>query len=160
MLSGMWKKWLIALALIALTASLWLWRLCAQTPQQQVMARQNAFLLAVEERDWDQVLSMLTPDYADDYGHDRESAVEDARQVLAGFFTLTIKPQVEVLQAVPDLGMVKMKIRIEGRGAGFSEAVIGRVNSLEEPWFFHWHKRGRWPWSWQIVQIHNDGLRL
>lgn len=156
----MWKKALIAVLIIILGIAIWLWRQCAQTPQEQVMARQTAFLLAVEERDWDEVKSMLTDDYADDYRHDRDSAVEDARQVLAGFFALTIKPQVEVLQAVPDVGMVKMKIRIEGRGAGFSEAVIGQVNSIEQPWFFHWHKRGKWPWSWQIVQIHNDGLRL
>jgi hypothetical protein len=41
-----------------------------------------AFLTALEERDWGNVKSMLTDDYLDDYGHDRDSAVEDAKQAL------------------------------------------------------------------------------
>jgi hypothetical protein len=38
--------------------------------------------------------------------------------------------------------------------------VISQVNSIEQPWFFHWHKKGRWPWDWKVVQIHNDGLHV
>jgi hypothetical protein len=136
------------------------WWAFGRSPQDQLMARQTAFLLAIEERDWDDVKAMLTDDYMDDYGHDRDSAVEDARQVLGGFFALTIKSQVVQMQAVPDLGMVKIKIRIEGKGMGFSDAVISQVNSIEQPWFFHWHKKGRWPWDWKVVQIHNDGLHV
>lgn len=136
------------------------WWAFGRSPQDQLMARQTAFLLAVEERDWDDVKAMLTDDYMDDYGHDRDTAVEDARQVLGGFLALTIKPQIVQMQAVPDLGMVKIKLRIEGKGLGFSDAVISQVNSIEQPWFFHWHKKGRWPWDWKVVQIHNDGLHV
>ena len=32
------------------------------------------------------------------------------------------------------------------------------ANRVKEPWFFHWHKRGFWPWSWELVQMHNDGV--
>jgi hypothetical protein len=136
------------------------WWAFARTPEEQLRSRQQAFLEAVESRDWDEVRAMLTDDYMDDYGHDRDSAVEAARQALSAFFSLTVKPQVVQLQALPDLAMMKMQIRIEGRGAGFSEAVISQVNSIEDPWFFHWQKKGRWPWDWRIVQIHNDGLHI
>ena len=136
------------------------WWAFGRSPQDQLMARQAAFLLAIEERDWDDVKAMLTDDYMDDYGHDRDSAVEDARQVLGGFLALTIKPQIVQMQAVPDLGIVKIKLRIEGKGLGFSDAVISQVNSIEQPWFLHWHKKGRWPWDWKVVQIHNDGLHV
>lgn len=136
------------------------WWCFGRTPEQQLRDRQQTFLNAVESRDWGEVRSMLTDDYRDDYGNDRESAVEGARQVLGSFFNLTLKPRIVQLQVLPDLAMVKMQIRIEGRGAGFSEAVVAQVNSIEEPWFFHWHKKGRWPWDWRIVQIHNDGLHV
>lgn len=136
------------------------WQTFGRSPEEQLRDRQQAFLLAVESRDWGEIRSMLTDDYKDDYGNDRESAVESARQVLGAFFSLSVKPSIVQLQALPDLGMVKMQIRIEGRGAGFSEAVVSQVNSIEEPWFFHWHKKGRWPWDWRIVQIHNDGLHI
>ncbi len=135
------------------------WWLFSRSPQEQVLARQSAFLTAVEERDWEKVRSMLTDDYMDDYGHDRDSAVEDASLVLRSFFQLSLSPQLIKVQAVPDLGMVVMKIRMEGRGAGLSESIEAQVNGLQEPWFFHWHKKGRWPWDWRIVQIHNDGLQ-
>ena len=136
------------------------WWALGRSPEEQVRARQEAFLQAVESRDWGAVHAMLTDDYQDDYGNDRDSAVEGARQVLGSFFTLTLKPQITQLQVLPDLAMIKMKLRAEGRGAGFSEAVLSQVNAIEEPWFFHWHKKGRWPWDWRIVQIHNDGLHL
>ena len=151
---------LIFVALLLISLGWFGWWAFGRSPQEQITARQTAFLIAVEERDWDDVKAMLTDDYFDDYGHDRESAVEDARQVLGGFFSLTIKPQIVQMQAVPDLGMVKIKIRIEGKGMGFSDAVISQVNSIEQPWFFHWHKKGRWPWDWKVVQIHNDGLHV
>jgi hypothetical protein len=135
----------------------WLgWWVFGRSAEEQLAARQATFLTALEERDWGQVKSMLTPDYLDDYGHNRDSAVEDAKQVLGSFFTLTIKPEVVQKQVLPDLAVVKLKIRIEGKGLGLSEAVISQVNSLEKPWYFHWHKKGRWPWDWKVVQIHHD----
>lgn len=147
------------------------WWAFGRTPEEQIRARQAAFLLAVEERDWSDVKAMLTDDYKDDYGHDRDSAVENARQVLGGFFSLTLKPEIVRLQTAPngeagktsgtlEIAEVRMKIRAEGKGAGFSDMVLSQVNSIQEPWFFHWHKKGRWPWDWRIVQIHNDGLHV
>ncbi|MBV6498250.1 MAG: hypothetical protein CJBNEKGG_00469 [Prosthecobacter sp.] len=147
-------------AVLLLSLGWFCWRTFGRSPEEQLQDRQRAFLLAVESRDWGEVRSMLADDYRDDYGNDRESAVEGARQVLGSFFSLTVKPRIVRLQVLPDLAMVKMQIRVEGRGAGFSEAVLSQVNSIEDPWFFHWHKKGRWPWDWRIVQIHNDGLHI
>ena len=126
------------------------------------MAAQTKFLQRVEKRDFSGMKAMLTDDYADDYGHDRDTVIESAKQVLSGFFTVSLKTEVVKLQAVPAmgvgsaLGLVQMKIKLEGNGAGFSQIVLARANQIQKPWFFHWHKKGRWPWDWKIVQIHND----
>lgn len=134
------------------------WWLFGRSPQAQILAAQAKFLKHVEKRDWKKVQAMLTDDYADEYGLDRNTVIEAARQLLGGFFTLELKTELTKIQAVKDLGMVKMKIRVEGNGAGLSQMVMTRANQVQEPWFFHWHKKGRWPWDWKIVQIHNDAV--
>lgn len=152
---------LYILAGLLLVIACWFgWWALGRSPEQQVLARQTAFLAAVEDRDWDEVKSMLTDDYMDDYGHDRDSAVEDASQVLGGFIMLTVKSEVVFKQVVPDLAMLKVKIQMEGKGLGISDVVAAQVNNMTQPWFFHWHKKGSWPWDWKIVQIHNDELRV
>jgi len=152
---------LYILAGLLLVIACWFgWWALGRSPEQQVLSRQTAFLAAVEDRDWDEVKAMLTDDYMDDYGHDRESAVEDASQVLGGFIMLTVKSEVVFKQVVPDLAMLKVKIQMEGKGLGISDVVAAHVNNMTQPWFFHWHKKGRWPWDWKIVQIHNDELRV
>ncbi len=149
----------IFLALIALGWSGW-W-VFGRTPLDQVLAAQAKFIAAVEDRDFDEVKSMLTDDYADDYGHNRDSAVEDVEQALGGFITLTITQEIVKTQVVPDLAMVKAKMRMEGKGlSAINGLVVAHVNQIQEPWDFHWHKKGRWPWDWKIVQIHNNELHI
>lgn len=141
---------------------LWLgWTLAGvfgRSYERQVLDAQEKLIRAVERRDWEVVKGMLTPDYMDEAGHDRESAVEDGRQALAHFFSLTIRHEVTKAQAVKDLGMVHCRIKLEGKGAGYSEVVMSTVNGMKEPWVFHWHKKGRWPWDWKAVQVHHDEL--
>ena len=147
---------LLVLVLIGVGA----WWCFGRSPQDQVLAAQAAFLKKVEKRSWGSVKAWLAEDYVDDYGHDRESAVEDAETALGGGISLTVHGELDTLQAVPDLAMVKMRLKLEGHGLGISDLVIARANQLQGPWFFHWHKRGPWPWSWRLVQIHHDELRL
>jgi len=126
--------------------------------EQQVLDAQEKLIRAAERRDWEAVKAMLTEDYMDEAGHDRQTAVEDGRQALAHFFSLTITHEVTLVRAVKDVGMVHCRIKLEGKGAGLSEVVMSTVNGMKEPWVFHWHKKGRWPWDWKAVQIHHDEL--
>lgn len=150
--------WLL-LALLLLGGAGWFtWWSFGRSPQAQVTAAQRKFLHAIEKRDWDRVKAMLSDDYADDYGFNRDTAVATAQKLLGGFYSLTLRAEPVKLQAVPDLGMMVMRIQLEGTGAGLSQLVASRVNRVGEPWFFHWHKKGRWPWSWKVVQVHNDDV--
>jgi hypothetical protein len=152
----------VLIAAVLIGGGWFTWWCFGRSPSDQVMAAQVKFLHCIEKRDFDGMQAMLTDDYSDDYGHDRDSVIDSAKQVLAGFYTLTLKTEVIKLQAVPPsgvggaLGMVQMKIKAEGNGAGFSQIVLARANQITEPWFFHWHKKGRWPWDWKLVQIHNN----
>lgn len=150
------------LIVISLLLGLWLgWKAVStfsRSYQTQVLDAQEELLRAVERRDWEAVKSFLTDDYMDEAGQDRDLAVDHGRQALAHFFTLTISHEVTKVQAVHNLGMVHCHIKLEGNGAGYSQTVLSTVNNLKEPWVFHWHKKGRWPWNWKVVQIHQDQI--
>lgn len=148
----------IAAALVVVLA-LWLaWWLFGSSPEDQLRAAQAALIEAVEDRDWDDVKDLLAEDYTDGLGHTRESAVKDGQKYFAGFFSLTLKTEPEFV-AVKGQGSVKTMIRMEGNGAGYSQAILGRVNQINTPWVFHWNNPGRWPWGWRLNMIHNDELR-
>lgn len=145
---------------LAAVAALWFtWWAFGRSPETQIRAAQAAFLVAIEDRDWDDVADYLAPDYTDAYGHTRESAVVDAKKFLGLFFALSIKTDQISVRAAPKQGALNAMLRMEGRGAGYSQAVVDHVNRLTSPWTFHWTKAGTWPWTWQVTMIHNDDVR-
>lgn len=145
---------------LVLIASLWLaWWVFGRSPEAQVRASQVALIEAVEGRDWDAVQEFLAANYTDAYSHTRESAIQDGKKYLSGFYTLTLKTDQTNVRAAKGQGMVTMMIRLEGNGIGYSQLVLGHVNQLTEPWTFHWSNPGRWPWDWQVNMIHHDQVR-
>ena len=147
------------LALVLIVGLWFAWWVFGRSPEAQVRAAQAKLIEAVEERDWDDVKELLADNYTDAYSHTRESAIQDGKKYLSGFYTLTVKTDQTAVRAAKGQGMVSMMIRLEGNGAGYSQMVLGHVNQLTEPWVFHWSNPGRWPWNWQVNMIHNDQLR-
>ena len=126
--------------------------------EAQVLAAQEKLVRAAERRDWEAVKTLLAEDYGDDVGHDRNLAVDDARQALAHFFTLTLKHQVQGSDITSGEARLDVQIRLEGNGGGFSQTVVSTVNGMTEPWEFLWRKQGAWPWSWRVKRIHHPQL--
>jgi hypothetical protein len=154
-------KRLIKPAVIILVTYLawWSWKTFSASEQEQMLIVQQRFITAVEDRDWGTINNLISTDYADEWGHEKATVIPQMKELLGAFFFLSITPKVERSQVAKGLGMVVTQLKAEGNGAGFSTAVVSQLNSLRTPWYFHWHKRGRWPWSWELVQVHNDGLK-
>jgi hypothetical protein len=152
-------RW-IKLASLALLIALGLWSYTyfTMSEREQVLRVQQRFLTAVEERDWGTLHALLSEDYMDDWGHDKATVEAALRQWLGQFLALSIESKPEKVQVVKGLAMIVTKLKLDGRGLGLSNEIVSQANTLRTPWFFHWHKRGRWPWSWELVQVHNDGL--
>ncbi len=148
-----------AAALLIALIAWWSWATFGTSEHEQVLAMQQKFHTALEERDWGTVHGIVCADYNDEWGHDKAGVEAQIKELLGTFFFLSITAKHERVQVVKGLGMVVTQLRMEGTGAGFSGQVVAQVNSIDEPWYFHWHKRGRWPWSWELVQVHNDGVR-
>jgi hypothetical protein len=149
-----------AIALIAAVLTWWLLAAFGTGPEHQMLIAQEKFVQALERRDWSTVQKTLTDDYMDEFGHDLQSAVDSGRQLLAHFYTLTITQDITKKLAVADSGMVHAHLRVQATGAGLSQTVLSKANGLTEPWVFHWHKKGKSPWSWKLVQIHHPQLSL
>ncbi|HEY1050336.1 MAG TPA: hypothetical protein VGE39_11295 [Prosthecobacter sp.] len=145
---------------VALIIALWFaWWAFGRSPESQIRAAQAALLEAVEDRDWDDVADFLSADYSDSYGHTRQSAIDDGKKYLGLFYALSIKTDQISVRAAKEQGVLQSMLRMEGNGAGYSQAVMGAVNQIQEPWIFHWTKTGLWPWTWQVTMIHNDQIR-
>lgn len=150
-------KWL-GLAMLLCLAGWGIWTFAA-SEQTQMLRVQDRFLRALEKKKWSTVDAMICKDYADEWGQGPEELKATMRQLLGGFIFLSLEQQVASTRTASGLGFVKARIKVEGSGGGLSSMVMSAANGVKEPWFFHWHKRGRWPWSWELVQIHNDSMR-
>lgn len=152
-----WTRW--ALLIASFVSVGWVIRTFAASETTQMLRVQERFITALEKRDWKTVDAKICADYADEWGQDAALLKEDMRQLLGSFLFLSIEPTVTSARTASGLGMVKTKLKIVGNGAGLSSMVMTEANRLTEPWVFHWHKRGRWPWSWELVQIDNPQVR-
>ena len=139
-------------------AAYWTVTTFAVSEETQMLRVQTSFIEALENRKWSKIETMVCADYMDEWGQDKAMVQETMKQLLGGFFFLSIEPRVVSSPVVTGTGYVKATLKLEGNGAGISGMVMSEANRVKEPWLFHWHKRGFWPWSWELVQMHNDGV--
>lgn len=160
-----WQKIVGGLAgLVVLWVLVWMIMLFASSEEKQMLRMHQKFITALEQRKWGKVDALVSKEYNDGV-QDAATVKASMRKVLQGFYVLSITPEVLKSKVVKSqesiwLGMVTTKLKVEGNGAGLSAMVVSQANSMKKPWIFHWHKRGFWPWSWELMQIHNDGLLI
>lgn len=146
----------ISFILAALLVAYATWWLCLQSPERQVTAVQMDFLEALEGHDWKDVEAFLAPDFVAVSGHTRGTVMPALQHALGRFVTLSIEPRSSAVKASATMGLITQQIRLVGLGDGLAMAVRDRANQITTPWLFHWRKTGRWPWNWQLTQVHND----
>lgn len=151
---------LLLAALLLLALGGWSIRfLFFQSPEEQLQRAQAKLIHAVEKRDWSTINGMMADEYMDDFGFDRATALQTAKDLLSGYFTLTLITETTWNRGTNEIGVVKMKIKVEGNGTQVAQMVTDRVNATKEPWVFHWLKKGRWPWNWKLVQVQNEHVK-
>ncbi len=141
----------VAFAVIAVCVGLAWYVLHLWSPARQAELHTLNLLRRASSRDWVAAERMMSPDYRDDWGHDRAGAVEDAKLVFGHFFVLEIAP-LEPPRVVADSGTAALSLRVGvfGSGTPVAAAVMDEVRGLREPFVFHWRKSGPWPWQWEL----------
>jgi len=146
----------VVVVLVLAGWALWLYQLWQ--PARQVELHTLNFLQRASARDWPAVLNMMSDDYRDTWGHDREEVIDEARQLLSHFFALHIVLLDELATRVMDgEGSATARVGVFGSGSGVAYAVIEAVRELERPFIFRWQRDGR-PWQWRLVEVQQEEL--
>jgi hypothetical protein len=132
-----------------------LWR-----AERQAELHTAHLLKAAGKRDWTKVAAFLDDSYADQWGHDKSSALDDARQALAQFFSLTITGRELAADANLKRASVSTRLRFDGSGTAIAQEVARRVNSLQSPFTFEWRRKSWKPWDWKLVRVDNAELQI
>jgi hypothetical protein len=152
----MWKRLLALLVVISLAWGVW-W-LFLRSTERQILAAQETFLAALEERDWEAVRGMLAADFTGPGGITADVAMPELQRALEGFVTLNIEAREPSVKAARDIGVSTQLIRVTGLGSPLAIMARDKANQLQTPWLLHWRKTGGWPWEWQLTQAFNEGL--
>jgi hypothetical protein len=134
---------------------LWLWQ-----PERQVRLHTTHFLKKVEHRNWEAAGAFLASDFTDRWGHDKTTALQDAREVFQQFIFLTIENRIDNCETLGAEGTARTVLKVSGQGGPVGELVMQKVNSLHEPFVFTWRRAGSAPWNWQLIRIDQSELNL
>lgn len=151
------KRRLIWISSITVSLIFLVWLVWELSPDNQVRKSFHQFTRSVENRDWQKVQSLIAVDYRDQWGFDREQAIEAGREILQQFLVIGIDPGKPVIQRKDNDATVIASLRLSGRGSALAEAAKDRVNSLQEPFHFAWRREG-WQ-SWKLVSVTQPGLQ-
>jgi hypothetical protein len=127
--------------------------------QRQIELHSVHLLAQVEKKNWKVVGEFVGHDYQDRWGDDRALLLERLREV----FRVLPNARIEFSSATTSMqagrGFWSAKINVKGSGE-FGDFVEGRVNSLESPFEFEWHRGATWPWDWKLVAVRNPDLEI
>lgn len=147
-------KWSAVLAL-----GWWgLWLFNLWQPVRQVELHTENLLKRVSSRDWPAVLEIVSDDYEDAWGHNREDVIGDAQTLLSHFFALQVVAlEPPVIRVLGGEGSAAVRVGVFGSGTAVAHAVMDAVREVDEPFVFRW-KKGDRPWRWRLVEIRHEAL--
>lgn len=130
------------------------------TPGRQLDRAFDRLLHAAGKRDWKTVRGLMADDYRDRWGQDREQAVSAATQVLQQFLVLKIGAERRSVSRQAREATISARLRLEGRGTGLAEMVIGNVNGLRDDFQFAWRRKSWKPWDWKLVSVNQPEIEF
>jgi hypothetical protein len=143
------KTLLLAAALVAI--ALLVWNGIGWLPDRQIEAKMSTLLHALGDRRWDRVEKLMSPGYKDSWGHDRSSALADAREFGRHFLILQIDSEEGVISSDGGTRVWRGRLKFSGRGTTFGEMLLSRARDLREEFVFAWRRENWKPWSWALV---------
>ena len=151
-------SWLLT-ALSALLV-LWLvWLFLLWRPARQAELHTLNLLERASARDWPAVEAMMAADYRDAWGHDRASAIDEARQLFSHFFALQIVALAPLRITDENEALaVSAPVGVFGSGTAVTQAVIEEVREARGDAVFIWRRAGGCPWQWALAEVRHAEL--
>lgn len=137
----------------ACAAVIVLWGGWELTPGRGLARAQDRLLRETSARNWPAVTALVDETYRDAWGHDRDTAISSASEVLQNFLTLHVTAaDTQITRDGPD-AQISTILRVQGRGNAIGEAVRDTVNGLRSPFQFAWRQKSWKPWDWKLVSL-------
>jgi hypothetical protein len=139
---------------------LWLvWLFLLWRPVRQAELHTLNLLERASARDWPAVEAMMAADYRDAWGHDRPSAIAEARQLFSHFFALQIVALAPLRITDENEALaVSAPVGVFGSGTAVAQAVIEEVREARGDAVFVWRRVGGWPWQWALGEVRHAEL--
>jgi hypothetical protein len=151
-------SWLLT-ALSALLVLCLVWLFLLWRPARQVELHTLNLLERASARDWPAVEAMMAADYRDAWGHDRASAIDEARQLFSHFFALQIVALAPLRITDENEALaVSAPVGVFGSGTAVAQAVIEEVREARGDAVFVWRRVGGWPWQWALAEVRHAEL--
>ena len=144
-----WIKW----SGLAIAVAWTVWISLLWQPARQIELHTANLLARASERDWAAVKKMISPEYRDAWGHDRDESLRKADELFNQFFTLKILPTGPMSIRMAD-GMAtnSVPLGVFGSGTPIAHAVMDEVREAAGSFVFRWRKCGSWPWQWLLIE--------
>ena len=130
------------------------WIVAGWMPAAQVGKKTTLLLRAAGDRDWKKAGRLVSDDYRDGWGQDKESALRLAAEAGRHFFALVITPSGEPVVVVDGKTATwKGGLSFGGRGTAVGEAMLSRASAFREDFVFAWRRESWKPWDWKLVSV-------
>ena len=155
------RSWRWLLALQALSFLVWLLSQ-GVTAESQVRHRSEAFRRALAEGRSAKAWNMVSAEYQDKWGMNKDQIGAAFRDVSRQFLTLRIDWTDPQFAPGPDGGYTLTTVpHVDGRSfSPVGEVILSTARQFREPFTFHWKKEGWWPWTWRLVSISHPELEI
>jgi hypothetical protein len=151
-------SWLLT-ALSAVLVIWLVWLFLLWRPARQAELHTLNLLERASARDWPAVEAMMAADYRDAWGHDRASAIDEARQLFSHFFALQIVALAPLRITDENEALaVSAPVGVFGSGTAVAQAVIEEVREARGDAVFVWRRVGGWPWQWALAEVRHAEL--
>lgn len=151
--SGFYGGFSVALLLVMFL--LWLWQ-----PERQVRRHTENLFCSMEQKNWRWMAELVSNDYHDQWGHDRELMLERVRFAFSFLRAVKIEHSSAAVRIDNSRGKWTGKITIGAAESAFAGLIQDRVNSVATPFELEWHHISAMPWDWKLVRVANPGLEI
>lgn len=125
-----------------------------------VEKRQEALIAAIEDGSWGKCEKLISENYADRWGWNRNDLGMVFKDVRSQFLVLSITLEDPDWDITNDRAEVKGRIRLRGRSFGAGAYIEREVNRENEHMSFTWQKESWLPGSWKLVRMHHGELEI
>lgn len=129
-------------------------------PDRQLRRAWDGLLATVEARNTTRLGRVVADDYADRWGYERRSLLDDARLAFMQFRRLVIAAEKVHISREGNQATITAILRVDAEGPGNIADARATVNALFTPFVFEWRREPGFTGAWKLVHFDHPEFDL